>query len=502
MNIKFDEQHLFNTLMDNIPDAIYFKDTESRFIKINRAQADKFNLNDPAQALGKTDFDFFSEEHARQAYNDEQSIIKTRQNLIDKEEKETWFDGTVTWVLTSKLPIYNQDGQVIGIMGISRDITKRKTLEDELRQSQKMEAVGKLAGGIAHDFNNILTIILGHSELILSTMDKDNPINESIRKIKNAGEKAASFTSQLLVFSKKQQLNLSLINLNVIIGKLEKMLDSLVGTNIEFIINLDNDLWNIKADPVQIEQVLFNLIINAQESITDNGKIILESENVNADEEEIKMHETMKNNDYVMLTVSDNGKGMNKEILSHIFEPFYTTKKNGTGLGLSTVYGIIKQNNGYIYPYSELGKGTVFKVFFPGIKEAPSDVKNEEKDLKGKETILLAEDDVIVRDFIKTILRDHDYTVFEACNGEEALELFKKNKDNINLIITDIVMPKLDGKGLAAKLTEINPEIKVIFISGYTENNDEKAILYKNGNFIQKPFKTEVLLKKIRQIIN
>jgi len=396
-------------------------------------------------------------------------------------------------------------GQILAVV----DITEHKKLEAQLIQSQKMEAIGTLAGGVAHDFNNILTTIIVNAELTLMDFGKDNPLHEVIEEIKKAGERAASLTRQLLAFSRKQVLQPVILNLNSVTTNLEKMLRRLIGEDVELETLLEPDLREVEADPGQIEQVIMNLAVNARDAMPQGGKLTIETANVDLGEDYFRDHGVRNApGSYVILSVSDTGSGMDRETQSRIFEPFFTTKETGkgTGLGLSTVYGIIKQSNGYIWVYSEPGKGTAFKIYLPkvaGDAETEEMEKTSMDDLTGSETVLIVEDDDRLLNLARKILQLRGYTVLEAKNGEEALRIAEEHGTQIDLLLTDVVMPVMGGRELAERLQPLRPEMKVIYMSGYTDDTIvHHGVLMPEVNFIEKPFTLEALAHKIREVLD
>ena len=414
-----------------------------------------------------------------------------------------WWDTIIT-------PIMGKDGKVERLLSVSRDITGHKRLEAQFFQAQKMEAIGTLAGGIAHDFNNLLTAIIGNAQLALMDVRKDESLREEIEEIKKAGEKAASLTRQLLAFSRKQIIKPEVLDLNEEIHETEKMLKRMIRENIEFLLVLEPDLWKIHADPGQIDQVFINLVVNASDAMPKGGKLTIETANMELDDTYFRNRGIVESasGHYVMLAVTDNGTGMDKETLSRIFDPFFTTKGigSGTGLGLSTVYGIVKQNKGYVWVYSEPGKGTTFKVYFPKATEDVTAGKEQEKfagEISGSETVLIVEDDDGLRNLAKNALRKYGYEILEAENGEKALNVSETHNGRIHLLLTDVVMPGMSGTDLAEKLQSIRPETRVIYMSGYTDNAIvNHGILRKGINFIEKPFSPESLGRKVREVLD
>jgi two-component system cell cycle sensor histidine kinase/response regulator CckA len=380
--------------------------------------------------------------------------------------------------------------------------------EDQLRQSQKLEAVGQLAGGVAHDFNNLLTVINGYSDLLMRRMSQGDEMRSKVEEIKKAGERAASLTRQLLAFSRKQVLQPKVLQLNAVVTDVEKMLRRLIGEDIDLITVLDPSLGQIKADPGQIQQVIINLAVNARDAMPQGGKLTIETRNVHLDNEFARKHATIRAGDYVMLAICDTGMGMDAETQARIFEPFFTTKEpgKGTGLGCATVYGIVRQSDGNIWVSSEPGKGTTFKVYLPAVlNEAQSEIENETSAAlpQGREKVLLTEDEEPVRRLTKTILEINGYQVFEASDGDEALALHEKHRGEFDLIITDVVMPNMSGPQLAESLEAKSPGLKVLYLSGYTDDAIVRhGLLDQKVNFLQKPFTPDALLRKVREVLD
>ena len=393
------------------------------------------------------------------------------------------------------------------VLMVVADVTRRRNLEEQLRQSQKMEAIGKLAGGIAHDFNNLIAIIRGYSDIILSDMHEENELYESVLEIDKAGERAAGLVRQLLAFSRRQILQPKVLDVNQLIRDMEKMLNRLIRENVEVWFRLDPDLGNIYADPGQIEQVIMNLVLNARDAIPEGGKISIETKCITAGDPIFKKNKFITAADYVMIEVRDNGVGIKKELRSKIFDPFFTTKEKGqgTGLGLSTVFGIVKQSKGYILLESEEGKGTSFKIFLPKVDEVISSTGRSlrlNKNLRGEETILVVEDEKSLRSMICKMLRANGYKVMEAADGAQALKVSEGYDGEIDLLLTDVVMPGMSGKDLADLITDQRPGIAVLFMSGYTDNEIvHQGVLFPGTYFIQKPFTPESLGKKIRETL-
>ena len=398
---------------------------------------------------------------------------------------------------------------------LASDITERKHAEDalqateeQLRQSQKMEAVGKLAGGVAHDFNNLLTAISGHSELSLRRLGADDPLRRNVEVIKSASDRAATLTRQLLAFSRKQVLQPKVLDLNDVVIETNKLLRRLIGEDIDLLTVLEPSLGQIKADPGQIGQVLMNLSVNARDAMPRCGKLTIETSNIYIDEDYARRHVSVSPGWYVMLAVSDTGCGMDEATRKRIFEPFFTTKEvgKGTGLGLSTVYGIVKQSGGSIWVYSEVGRGTTFKIYLPRtdqIVEHPEVDGGHDEAPAGTETVLLVEDEEIVRDMTHEILRMSGYHVLESSRGSEALSVCEQHKGPIHLMLTDVVMPQMSGRELAERLMPLRPEMRVLYMSGYTDDAIvHHGVLDEGMAFIEKPFTPNALARKVRESLD
>jgi PAS domain S-box-containing protein len=428
-----------------------------------------------------------------------------------------WEDGAkVYWVEIFTFPITDMaTGKVKGVVEYVRDITARQQAEEALRRSEeqlrqavKIEAVGRLAGGVAHDFNNILTAITGYCELLLTKPDLQDPVRQDVTHILAAAEQAATLTRQLLAFSRKQVLQPRPLNLNRVVANLDKMLGRIIGEDIELVTVLGPDLWTVMADPGQIEQVIMNLVVNARDAMPQGGRLTIETANADLDEAYSQRRVEVECGSYVMLAVSDTGVGFDRESRDRIFEPFYTTKElgKGTGLGLSTVYGIIKQSGGYIWVYSEPGEGTTFKIYLPRL-EAPGELAEVSQIPDscewGSETILLVEDEELVRRVTGRILARHGYTVLEAVSGSDALVVSREHAGSIHLMLTDVVMPGMSGQELAEEVKSQRPTMKVLFMSGYTENAIiHHGVLDPDIAFIQKPFKYDTLARKVREMLD
>ncbi len=388
-------------------------------------------------------------------------------------------------------------------MALITNITQRKNLEEQFRQAQKLESVGRLAGGIAHDFNNLLTVILGFSDFVLSNTDHTTTNHEYLEEIKNAAERAAALTRQLLAFSRKQVLQPRVLDLNTVVSDIEKMLRRLLGADVELTTVLSRDVAPIRADATQVEQIIMNLAVNASDAMPEGGKLTIETGNTELGEEYCREHVDVQPGRYVMLAVSDTGQGMSAETKAHVFEPFFTTKESGkgTGLGLSTVFGIVKQSGGSIWVYSEVGRGTTFKIYLPCVEAAVAEApRAEAPGAHGSETVLLVEDDESVRMLVRAVLSERGYSVFEASNASEAFLFRRRHTGPIHLLLTDLVLPQVSGIELSAKLLALAPGLKVLFMSGYTDRT--VALGSHDRAFIQKPFTPEALSSKVREVLD
>jgi two-component system cell cycle sensor histidine kinase/response regulator CckA len=417
-------------------------------------------------------------------------------------------DGKEIHVSVSVSPIKNKDGQIVGVSAISRDISERKRLEEQVQQSQKMEALGQLAGGVAHDFNNMLTIINGYSDVLSRGLPPGTPFRRMAGEIMQAGERAASLTRQMLAFSRKQVLELKVVDLNDTVRQAERMLDRLIGEDVRLTAVLEPKLGHVKVDPGQVEQVIMNLAVNARDAMPTGGSLTIETRNVELDKEYAKSHPEVMPGRYVLLAVIDTGIGMEEKTRTHIFEPFFTTKEvgKGTGLGLAVVHGIIKQSGGHIAAYSEPGQGTTFKIYLPAV-EVPGAMGRPPPEIskapKGFETILLVEDEVPVRCLVRLALQTSGYTVLEASHGVEAVRLAEKHPGTIHLLVSDVVMPEMGGRLLAERLATSRPGIKVLFLSGYTDDAVVRhGILEAEMAFLQKPFAPGALAQKVREVLD
>jgi PAS domain S-box-containing protein len=624
------EQYLMNMLMNNTPDHIYFKDINSRFLRVSKSQSEKFNLSGPDQAIGKSDFSFFSEEHARHAFRDEQGIITTGKPIVNIEEKETWPDGQETWVLTTKEPLRDKRGKIIGTFGISRDITERKRgeealllqnialqsaanailitdckgkiifanrafsqftgysleevigknpnilksgkqsdkfyknlwdtilsgivwkgelenkrkdgityteemtitpvyqaggeishfiaikqdvteqkkLQNQIFQTQKVQSIGTLAGGIAHDFNNILGIIMAFTSILEKSNGDMQKIAKGTSAITQAVNRGAALTHQILTFARQTGMSVGAMSIPVLIKELLVMLKETFPTTIEFQTHIEKDIPLINADSSQMHQVLLNICVNARDAMPKGGTIEINVSLVSLNEV-IQRFPQAENDRYIFLSISDTGIGMDEITKSRIFDPFFTTKElgKGTGLGLSVVYGAIQSHHGFITVKSEPGKGTTFLLYLP----VPLESKNQKETLKsevklmqgGSETILVVEDEELLREALQSSLESNGYKVVLAVDGREAVDIYHERYKEIALVLSDIGLPKLNGVDVFSRLKEINPKVRVVFASGFI-SVDSRTELLKGGvkEFIQKPYLMDEVFQVVRAILD
>jgi len=501
-----EQMRLQSAALEAAANAIVITDAKGTILWVNRAFTDLTGYG-PEESIGKNPRLLKSWDYDQSFYKNLWSTIQSGK-VWHGEIRNRKKDGSLYTEEMTITPLYSPCGEITHFIAIKQDITEKKKLEAQYRHAQKMEAVGQLAGGVAHDFNNVLSIITGYSELSLDKLRAGDPIASNLHKIKAAAARAASLTKQLLAFSRQQIAFPKIVNLGEVVNDVADMLRRLVGDDVSITFRATMPLGAIRADVGQIEQILMNLIVNARDAMPNGGEIIIETRNVNLDETYQRTHEPVRPGPYVMLSVSDSGCGMDEETKTQIFEPFFTTKAigKGTGLGLSTVYGIVKQSEGYIWVYSEPGRGTTLKLFFPRIGEIAEKSTRPVENVgpwKGSETILLVEDDEILRDLIVTTLENVGYRVLEAGTAEGAIELAAKHKDEIQLLLSDVVMAKVSGPQLSTLLRESCPKLKVVFMSGYAaEMLFRRDFLPRNASFMEKPFSRESLLSALHKALH
>jgi len=505
-----ENERRFRSVLENAPNPIIIHAEDDTILFVNKrfTEITGYTLKDVMT------FDRFIE-RAFPAPENRERIIKRYKEIFDSDKP--YIDGEDINITCSdgSIRIWNMQTSPIGIwkdkkavMFVARDVTEHRGLEEQFRQAQKMEVIGRFTGGIAHDFNNYLTAITGYSQLALIQIEETHSARQAIENVLKAADRASGLTRQLLAFSRRQILRPEVLNLNDVITEMSNIVSRIIGEDIESRLVLDPGLWNVKVDKGQIEQVIMNLVSNARDAMPDGGVLTIQTSNVLLDEEYAKRHTSVVPGEYVMMAIEDTGIGMSEDVKAHIFEPFFTTKElgKGTGLGLATVYGIVKQSGGNIWVYSEMGEGTTFKIYLPRIKEGITScsvtVRTDEMP-QGKETILVVEDNDDVRGFITAVLRELGYSIFEARDGVEALSLCNERKGDFDLVITDVIMPNMNGDRLASRIGELYPEIKVLYMSGYADNIiTEKGILKEGINYLQKPITAMALAQEVRRVLD
>jgi len=498
-------EELYRSLLDSSPDAVVVYDMEGKARYVNDSFTGIFGWT--MEELKDKRVPFLPE-------SEREATMKLIRRVIDEgipvsgfETKRDTKDERMLDVSVSASRYHDHQGNPAGMLVILSDITARKRLEEQLRQATKMEAIGQLAGGVAHDFNNLLTAIMGYSNILMLETAKNNRRYDKLVQIGRAAERAAELTQQLLAFSRKQVLNVRMLDVNVSITEFEKMLRRLIGEDIDLVTVFQPALGRVKADPGQIEQILMNLAVNARDAMPEGGKLTIETSNVVLDEAYAKAQAETDPGLYVMFAVSDTGEGMNAETVSNVFDPFFTTKSKGkgTGLGLSTVYGIVKQHRGHVSVYSEPGRGTTFKVYLPCAEESSGRILKApapQNRPRGMETVLIVEDDESVRSLTCDALKVLGYTPLAASEPEEALSLCDRYEKTIHLLLTDVVLPHMDGRSLFDRMSPKRPEMKVLYMSGYTDDAIvHHGVLDEGVHFLQKPFTVDSLARKVKQVL-
>jgi PAS domain S-box-containing protein len=507
-NLRLSELN-FRSLVTNAPYGICRCDATGKILDANPAFLDMLRYSSSAELVGHYIYDLYQDTEQWFALADSLRSSSPFKGLTAEWKRK---DGTTTGVRVSGRSVSDGGDDDRGLVFelFAEDVTERRVLEEQLRQSQKMEAVGRLAGGIAHDFNNLLMVISGYSEFLLERLSTEPDLRAPAQEIASAADRASSLTRQLLAFSRKQMLAPKIVNLNLVVTENIKMLNRMIGEDIDLVMVPASNLWPVRADAGQIEQVIMNLAVNARDAMPSGGKLTIESSNVMFDDEYSRFHAPLRPGDYVMLAISDTGGGMDADTQSHIFEPFFTTKgPKGTGLGLSTVYGIVKQSGGYIWVYSEVGKGTTFKIYLPRVAATgealpqvavPVDTRVAEP---GTETILLVEDEANLRYLARQYLEKQGYRVVEAADGAVAMQIAVAHEGVIHLLLTDVIMPGMNGRELAQRISEIRPNVKVLYMSGYTENVvGQNGMLDSGVRLLQKPFNLRDLKSKVREVLD
>jgi PAS domain S-box-containing protein len=495
----------YRSLVQSAVYGIYRSSLDGKFLDVNPALTAMLGYDSADNLLAldpKKDVFLVPEEHTRLMQEFHRS---GRLDSIEVKWKRK--DGNAITVRVSGRAVTTPEEPDEVLEIIAEDVTERRVLEDQFRQAQKMEAVGRLAGGVAHDFNNLLMVISGYTEVMLEQLEPNSMLYQKALAVQQAADRATTLTRQLLAFSRKQMLELKVVDVNTIVSDMERLLRPLIGENVELTTKLGASLGHTRADAGQLEQVIMNLVVNAKDAMAEGGKITIQTANVTLDDSYRREHTFIQPGPYVLLSVTDTGVGMSKETQSRIFEPFFTTKEKGkgTGLGLSTVYGIIKQSGGYVFVQSELGQGTTFRIYLPQVDdpaESTRPARPTDEAGRGSETVLLVEDEESVRQLVRETLEAKGYTVVEAENGEAGLRAGEQHQGKIHMVITDVVMPGMSGRELAKRLLESRADIKVLYLSGYTED----AILHQGAldsgtAFLQKPFTLQTLSRKVREVL-
>ena len=495
---------MLNAIVEGTTDAVFAKDTAGRYVMMNSACA-RFVGKPADEIIGRSDAELYPAEIAHSFLDSDRKVLESGKSSTFEEEHTA--DGTTRMYVVTKSAYRDWRGDVIGLVGISSEVTELKRLEKQFREAQKMEAVGRLAGGVAHDFNNLLTVINGCSEIVLNDLPRDYAERDSLLEIRKAGDRAAALTHQLLAFSRNQILQPRVINLNTTLRELVKLLSRLIGEDVDLQFIPDEKLGMTKVDPMQLDQAIINLAVNARDAMPGGGRLRIETRNVAPDQARGKTSRDICQGQYIAVSVSDTGHGMDRATGARVFEPFFTTKKvgKGTGLGLAMVYGFVKQSGGHIEMQSEVGHGTTFTIYLPQSLESDTvpATQSAVRSQVGVETILLVEDEEAVRNLCKIVLESRGYTVLEARDGKEGLSIAQSYKGTIHLLLSDLIMPRASGREIAEELAGLRPEMRVMFMSGYTdEANLPDAVVGMRGRFLQKPFTPGDLAQKIRAVLD
>jgi len=493
----------YRRLIELLPDGVAVH--QAGVIRMtNTFGARMLGYDTPEELVGQTIIDLIHPDDRAAASERVRTRIQHGELAIPREERFLRRDGTPILVEVAGAP-FSLGGKP-AVLVVVRDITERRRLEEQLRQAQKMEAIGRLAGGIAHDFNNLLTAINGYADLLLNTLNANDPARHEVEAILKAGRRAARLTQQLLAFSRKQVLEMRVLNPSTLLDDLARMLRRIIGEDIELVVVPDPNAGNVRVDPAQMEQVIVNLAVNARDAMPQGGRLTLEVTNVELDSSYTQEHAEVLPGPYVCLTVTDTGTGISPQIRSHLFEPFFTTKESGTGLGLATIYGIVKQLEGHIEVYSEVGRGTSFKIYLPRVDEPAATIESSSSPVawpRGTETLLVVEDNDMVRNLAVRILIAQGYEVLEAARADAALQMAQRYKGRIHLLLTDVVMPQISGRALMKQMRQLRPEMRVLYMSGYTDNViAQHGVLEPGTPFIQKPFTPQALTQKVRTVLD
>ena len=509
-----EKETTLRAVLNSVPQAIYWKDAQGRYLGCNTVFAAAAGLPNPEAIMGKVDLELpFQDEDLTIHQRDDQDVLRTGEPKIHVIECLTLSGNRTIWLDITKVPILDAEGKPSAVLGVFEDITERRAAEEErnrlqeqLNQSQKLESIGRLAGGVAHDNNNMLTAILMHAELLRELLGSEHPALRHIKSMEGAAERSAGLIRQLLAFSRRQVIEPKILDLNQLLDGFRKSMAPLIGEDVAFELKLGPELWKVRMDPAQVDQIVMNLVVNARDAMPRGGTLSIETCNVSIDADYCLENPGSSPGDYVVLTVSDTGIGMSADVRQKIFEPFFTTKElgKGTGLGLSTVFGIVKQNNGFINVYSEKGLGATFRVYLPrSLEEKEPEVAEEQVvRTQGKGHILVVEDDEVLREVIPRILGRLGYSFTLAATPGDALQICYNQDLGIDLLLTDVVMPGMSGKELWEQVAPIRPGMKVIYMSGYTADViSRQGVLDDGVQFIQKPFSTSDLGRKLKSVL-
>jgi len=496
----------YHSLFDGVPVGLYRSTPDGKILEANQSLVEMLAYPDGETLLRANSADWYVNPNDRRRW---QTLVAQQKIVRNFETQLRRWDGEIIWVRDTARAVCDKNGEIRYYEGSLEDITAHKRLEAQYLQAQKMEAVGRLTAGIAHDFNNMLTVINSYAFMIRQQLTADTPLHEMAEQILLSGQRAADLVSQLLAFSRKQTIRPVTLNLNDVVLQMDGLLRRVLGEDVCLTTHLASDLWLVKADPHQMEQVIINLAVNARDAMPGGGRLVIETNNITLDEVYAARHLDTPPGDYIMLAVTDTGTGMRREVIEHIFEPFFTTKEagQGSGLGLSTVYGIVRQNGGVIAVYSEEGNGSTFRIYLPRTRESaasPLSPPQSRTDLpSGDETILLVEDDEMVRDLIQNVLEPLGYKVLFAADGHQALELARQHTAPIHLLLTDVVMPDMNGTTLAERLHAQRPGLKILFVSGYSWTViEQQEMQLPRSAFLQKPFAPLQLARKVREVLD
>ena len=504
-DVLLDSEERYRLVTENIADGVFLSDLDGRLVLANRS-AERITGYSQEDLRGRSILTLMTQEDAEIAH-ERMEVARDSQETSPLVELELVQKGGRRVLVELHVATVMKNGLPVGRLSVARDISERRSLEDHLRQAQKMEGIGQLAGGIAHDFNNLLTAIGGRCYLVLKQLEPDNPLRRDLEIIQGAAQRAARLTHQLLAFSRKQILEPRVLDLNAMVADIEPLLQRLIGEDIEVAMDLGSELGRVKADPGQVEQVLMNLAVNARDAMPQGGRLTLQTADVILDEAYARVHTGVEPGRYVRLAVGDTGHGMDETTRARIFEPFFTTKEigKGTGLGLATVYGIVKQSHGHIAVDSEPGQGATFKIYLPSVDAPPSadaPVEAKRGSTRGSETVLIVEDDELLRGLAREILTAQGYRVLDAASPMSALQVAAEHQTPIHLLLSDVVMPQMNGKQLADRLRAGRPDLKVLFMSGYLDSVIvQHGVLEPGVHFLHKPFTPAGLSSKIRDVL-